>query len=103
VSLCVEKSLWDAAADLLAVWGERLPGTPLRFGTWIGGDLDGNPSRGAETVREAVERGSALVRELLRRDVRALAASWGMSSTLVAADEAVGDAHLAPGRNPTSP
>ena len=99
----LEDSLWDAAADLLAVWGERLPGTPLRFGTWIGGDLDGNPNAGAETVREAVERGSALVRELLRRDVRALAASWGMSSTLVDADEAVGAVDLAPGRNPTEP
>ena len=99
----LEDSLWDAAADLLAVWGERLPGTPLRFGTWIGGDLDGNPNAGAETVREAVERGSALVRELLRRDVRALAASWGMSSTLVDADEAVGAVDLAPGRNPSEP
>ena len=85
----LEDSLWDAAAHLLAVWRGQLPGNPLRFGTWIGGDLDGNPNAGAETVREAVERGSAVVRELLRRDVRALAASWGMSSTLVDADSRV--------------
>ena len=39
--------------------------------------------------------GRPLVRELLRRDVRALAASWGMSSTLVDADEAVGAVDLA--------
>ncbi len=99
----LEDSLWDAAADLLAVWRERLPGTPLRFGTWIGGDLDGNPNAGAETVREAVERGAGLVRELLRRDVRALAGSWGMSSTLVESDPEVAAVDLAPGRNPAEP
>ncbi len=99
----LEDSLWDAAADLLAIWHERLPGSPLSFGTWIGGDLDGNPNAGAETVREAVERGSALVRELLRRDVRALAASWGMSSTLVDADDEVEAVDLPAGRNPTEP
>jgi phosphoenolpyruvate carboxylase len=99
----LEDSLWDAAPDLLAAWRERLPGSPLRFGTWIGGDLDGNPNAGASTVREAVERGAALVRELLRRDVRALAASWGMSSTLVAADAGISAVDLPPERNPTEP
>ena len=84
----VEDSLWDAAAELQAVWQARLPGSPLRFGTWIGGDRDGNPNVGPETVREAVERGAALVRELLRREIRSLAASWGMSTTLVEADPA---------------
>ena len=96
----LEDSLWDAAADLLAAWRDHLPGSPLRFGTWIGGDLDGNPNAGAETVREAVERGSALVRELLRRDVRALAASWGMSSTLVDADNEVAAVDAARGAQP---
>jgi len=99
----LEDSLWDAAAHLLAVWRGQLPGNPLRFGTWIGGDLDGNPNAGAETVREAVERGSAVVRELLRRDVRALAASWGMSSTLVDADSRVAAVDLPADRNPTEP
>ncbi|HET7514573.1 MAG TPA: phosphoenolpyruvate carboxylase [Gaiella sp.] len=99
----LEDSLWDAAAHLLAVWRERLPGSPLRFGTWIGGDLDGNPNAGADTVREAVERGAALVRELLRRDVRALAASWGMSSTLVDYDHRVAEVDLPEDRNPTEP
>jgi phosphoenolpyruvate carboxylase len=99
----LEDSLWDAAPALLATWREQLPGSPLRFGTWIGGDLDGNPNAGAATVREAVERGAALVRELLRRDVRALAASWGMSSTLVDADPAVSAVQLPAERNPTEP
>jgi len=99
----VEDSLWDAASALLATWREQLPGSPLRFGTWIGGDLDGNPNAGVATVREAVERGAALVRELLRRDVRMLAASWGMSSTLVDADDEVAAVDLPAERNPTEP
>jgi phosphoenolpyruvate carboxylase len=99
----LEESLWDAAAELLAVWRERLPGSPLRFGTWIGGDLDGNPNADATTVREAVERGAALVRELVRRDVRALASSWGMSTTLVDADREVAAVDLPETANPTEP
>jgi phosphoenolpyruvate carboxylase len=99
----LEDSLWDAAAALQGVWSERLPGTPLRFGTWIGGDMDGNPNAGAETVDEAVERGAALIRELLRREVRELAASWGMSSTLVEADDEVAAVPLPEDRNPTEP
>jgi phosphoenolpyruvate carboxylase len=54
-------------------------------------------------VRDAVERGAALVRELLRRDVRRLAASWGMSTTLVEADAALADVDLPADRNPTEP
>ena len=99
----LEDSLWDAAAELVAAWQERLPGSPLRFGTWMGGDLDGNPSAGPATVREAVERGAAVVRELLRRDVRELAASWGMSTTLVEADAAVGAVAVPEALNPTEP
>jgi phosphoenolpyruvate carboxylase len=99
----LEESLWDAAPLLVEEWRRRLPGTPLRFGSWIGGDLDGNPNTGAETVREAVERAHEVVRELVRRDVRALAAAWGMSTTIVAADPAVGEVALPPEANPTEP
>ena len=99
----LEESLWDAASALLAAWQARLPGSPLRFGTWIGGDLDGNPNAGPETVTEAVERGAATVRDLLRRDVRELAASWGMSTTLVEADPLVAAVELPESVNPTEP
>ena len=99
----LEESLWDAAPELVEEWQLRLPGTPLRFGSWIGGDLDGNPNAGPETVREAVERSRAVVTRLLQRDVRELAASWGMSTTVVDADDAVGDVAVPTDQNPDEP
>ena len=87
----VERGLWEAAPRLLAAWRVRLPGSPLRFGTWIGADLDGNPSVGPDTVEEAVERAHALALSLYRREVRELAVAWGMAAGVAGADPAVGD------------
>src|SRR5512146_91893 len=102
----VEESFWEAAPRLLAELRERVPaaGAPLRFGTWIGGDLDGNPHTGAETGEDALARARALARELLRRDVREVARGWGMSSQLVEVDEAVGAVgDVAPEQNADEP
>src|SRR5690606_8170962 len=65
----------EGFADAIeAAYGER-PELPevVRFGTWVGGDMDGNPNVGAGTMREAlqVQRGLALAG--YRHDVRALA------------------------------
>src|SRR5690349_21197587 len=80
-----EQSLIDAAERLLAEYRTHLPDAqpPFRFGTWIGGDADGNPNAGAETVREALERARTLLRERYRAEVRGLAAAIGVSSKLV--------------------
>ena len=90
-----EESLWVAAPRVLAEYERAGGGTegsrsPLRFGTWVGGDLDGNPNVGAETIEAALELGRTRVRELLRRDLRALARSWGMSTSIVEVDADVG-------------
>ena len=87
-----EQTLWQTAPDLLGELRRRAPGSTVvpRFGTWIGGDLDGNPHAGAETVELALERARELARRLLRRDVRELARAWGMSTALVDASPAVG-------------
>jgi phosphoenolpyruvate carboxylase len=84
-----EQSLLDAAERLLAAYREHVPDAPppLRFGTWIGGDADGNPDTGADTVREALERARMLVRLRYRDEVRALAASLGVSGRLVDVDD----------------
>ncbi len=79
-----EQSLLDVAPRLVAEYRERLPDAslPLSFGSWIGGDLDGNPATGPDTVEEALERARALVLERYRSEVRALAAALGLSSSL---------------------
>jgi phosphoenolpyruvate carboxylase len=80
-----EQSLIDAAERLLAEYRRHVPGArpPLHFGTWIGGDADGNPNAGADTVREALERARTLLRLRYRDEVRALAAAIGVSAKLV--------------------
>jgi len=84
-----EQSLLDAAEQLLAEYRRRLPGAPvpLRFGTWIGGDADGNPNAGPDTVAVALERARTLLRGRYRDEVRALAAAIGVSSRLTSVDD----------------
>lgn len=82
-----EQSLFDAAPRLLAELRDRLPAAPppLRFGTWIGGDQDGNPNAGPETIGAALDRARTLALARYRDEVRSLAASLGISTSLVGA------------------
>ncbi len=86
-----ERSLWQAAPALLRTYRKRLPHAPvpLSFGTWIGGDLDGNPNTGPNTVEAAFEQARTLAARLYRDEVRALARRWGISSTIVDYDRAL--------------
>ena len=79
-----EQSLLSEAPRLLAAYRSFFPDAPapLRFGTWIGGDLDGNPAAGPDTIAEALERARSLVLSGYRDEVRALAASLGVASSL---------------------
>jgi phosphoenolpyruvate carboxylase len=79
-----EESLIDAAEGLLADYRRYVPdgGVPFRFGSWIGGDADGNPNTSAETLAEARARARRLLLDRYAADVRALALEIGISSRL---------------------
>ena len=79
-----EQSLLRVAELLLADYRQLLPGAPapFRFGTWIGGDLDGNPAAGPETIAEALDRGRELALTTYVDEVRELARTIGISSRL---------------------
>src|SRR4029077_13411729 len=88
-----EQSLWDAVPELARSMRRELPGAavPLRFGTWIGGDMDGNPNAGADTIEDALERARALARDLFRTEIRRLGEAWGMASTVIGEVPELGD------------
>jgi phosphoenolpyruvate carboxylase len=84
-----EQTLWEALPGTLrsldrtlrAVTGRGLPldVSPIRFGSWIGGDRDGNPSVTAEVTRKAclIARRAAIA--LYTRDIDDLAGELSMS------------------------
>ncbi len=83
-----EQTLMDEAESLLRSYRARLNGpTPLRFGSWIGSDLDGNPNVDAGTIEQAAARARSLALERYAQEVRALAVGLGVSTTLVAVDD----------------
>jgi phosphoenolpyruvate carboxylase len=80
-----ETSLLDAAPEVVGELYHRLANgpAPLRFGSWIGGDLDGNPAAGPDTLDEALERARVLVLARYRDEVRELARALALSARLV--------------------
>ena len=89
-----EQSFWNAIPNLerasrASELGERR--RALRFGTWIGGDLDGNPNVGPETIEDALERARQLARTSTAEELRELGAAWGMSTTVIGEVPELGD------------
>ena len=87
-----EASLLDVGADLAARLDEELPGLgslPLQFGTWIGGDQDGNPNATPDQIGNALARARTLALRRYRDEVRELARAIGVSDTLVQVDDAL--------------
>jgi len=62
----LEQALVEAYGD--EARSTRVPSI-LRFSSWVGGDLDGNPNVSAATIRDAVVRHRRLVLGLYRREV----------------------------------
>jgi phosphoenolpyruvate carboxylase len=80
-----EHSLISATTDLLGAWRERLPASaiPLSFGSWVGGDMDGNPAAGPASIDEALERAREVALARYRDEVRALAVEIAAARSLV--------------------
>ncbi len=82
---------YEVFADAVEhAYGQRIELPPLlRFGTWVGGDMDGNPNVGADTIRAAlgVQRAQALAN--YRADLRALGDVLTQSRERIAADAEV--------------
>ncbi len=88
-----EQSLWDAVPEVARSLHRELPAAPvpLRFGSWIGGDMDGNPHAGADTIEDALERARTLARDLFRAEIRKLGEAWGMASSVIGEVPELGD------------
>jgi phosphoenolpyruvate carboxylase len=77
-----EQTLWDAVPQYLRALddalrkhtGQPLPldAVPIRFGSWIGGDRDGNPNVTAEVTRKACLLSRWMAADLYLRDIEEL-------------------------------
>ncbi|MHA7283097.1 phosphoenolpyruvate carboxylase [Arthrobacter sp. TMS2-4] len=81
--------LLEDLSDLLAEHGVALPaeGAPLRFGSWIGGDRDGNPNVTAAVTREILQIQSQQAVRIAIHFVDRLISSLSSSTAIVPASE----------------
>ncbi len=72
------------------VYDIQVPARPvLRFGSWVGGDMDGNPNAGGDTLRSALARQRELVVALYRREAAELARRLSQSGARTGVSDAV--------------
>jgi phosphoenolpyruvate carboxylase len=98
----LEQSLWDALPRflrrldraLLDACGSKLPidARPVRFGSWIGGDRDGNPNVTAAVTRESIGLCRWTAAKLLHDEVDALCQEFSMDTATARVCEAAGTA-----------
>lgn len=95
-----EYTLWDAAPQYLrsldraltSVTGAGLPldACPIRFGSWVGGDRDGNPSITPEVTRRTCLASRAMALSLYARDIAELRQDLSMAEASAELREAAG-------------
>jgi phosphoenolpyruvate carboxylase len=101
--LIFEQTLWNAVPRFLRMLDRRLRGltgrplaldvAPVRFGSWLGGDRDGNPSITADVTRLACTAGRWIAADLYEREVQALRLELSMTSATAELRERAGGAH----------
>ena len=62
---------------------------PLSFGSWIGGDRDGNPNVNSDTMNRAMSRQSTTILDFYLDEVHALGAELSISTLLVSVSPAL--------------
>ncbi len=70
-------------------WKDGIPGTLLRFGSWVGGDMDGNPNVGAATIRATLKRHRELILRRYRNELRELYEQFSHSQSVASFDDGV--------------
>ena len=92
----LHESIAEAAASAFGVpvWPGQLP-TVLRFGSWVGGDMDGNPNVGPDTVLDTLAEQRRQVIGNYRREVgrlnRLLSQTAGLAQVTEALRERITD------------
>ena len=86
----LEQSLWYAVPSFLRrldralhnISGRGLPlsARPIRFGSWMGGDRDGNPNVTAQVTRTAVQLSTWTAVDLIHNEVDALCQEFSMDA-----------------------
>jgi len=97
-----EQTLWDAVPETLRALdravvdatGEPLPleASPIRFGSWMGGDRDGNPHVTPEVTRRAVLLARWMATDLYHREISALRSELSMRDASAELRALVGNA-----------
>jgi phosphoenolpyruvate carboxylase len=98
-----DQTLWNAVPEYLrsldrtlrAVTGRGLPieAAPIRFGSWIGGDRDGNPAVTPEVTRRACLASRWTALSLYAREIERLREELSMNDASDALRARVGGAH----------
>ncbi len=97
----IEHVLWDAVpaavreleAALRKTTGEGLPvdAAPITFGSWMGGDRDGNPAVTADVTRRVILLGRWMAAHLYLREIRELREELSMNAASAELRREVGD------------
>ncbi|NUN12442.1 MAG: phosphoenolpyruvate carboxylase [Myxococcales bacterium] len=97
----VEQTLWDAVPafvrqiddTLMSMCGKRLPldAAPVTFGSWMGGDRDGNPNVTASVTREVCLLSRLIAARLYTQQLEKLRADLAVTRCNAALRARVGD------------